>query len=291
MMNDTATAGQTAMQVFTYEGSPVSFNPTGENIMVNATEMARPFGKATKDFLKLQQTKEFIQVLSEGKKILSTDLVKVRYGKNGCTWMHEDVAIEFARWLSPKFAIWCNDRIKELLRSGITAVTDDELIAHAMLLLKDRVTDYGNRLGQAEVDLAVMSRKLEIAKNIAANNKRLAEYAHNILATSETTYTFTQLARELGFRSVSELTFELRGRGLIEYDRGLHMWAPAPFLANVVPPHFATAHFRRYGTDGTAVDEPYLVVTERGREFLHRTLNASEPVIDLTRELEEELRL
>lgn len=32
--------------------------------------------------------------------------------------MHEDVALEFARWLSPAFAIWCNDRIKELLMNG-----------------------------------------------------------------------------------------------------------------------------------------------------------------------------
>lgn len=32
--------------------------------------------------------------------------------------MHEDVALEFARWLSPMFAIWCNDRIKELLTEG-----------------------------------------------------------------------------------------------------------------------------------------------------------------------------
>lgn len=37
------------------------------------------------------------------------------------TWMHEDVAMEFARWLSPTFAIWCNDRIKELLKYGMTA--------------------------------------------------------------------------------------------------------------------------------------------------------------------------
>lgn len=34
--------------------------------------------------------------------------------------MHEDVALEFARWLSPMFAIWCNDRIKELLTKGHT---------------------------------------------------------------------------------------------------------------------------------------------------------------------------
>lgn len=33
--------------------------------------------------------------------------------------MHEDVALEFARWLSPQFAIWCNDRIKELFKEGV----------------------------------------------------------------------------------------------------------------------------------------------------------------------------
>lgn len=37
------------------------------------------------------------------------------------TFRHEDVALEFARWLSPVFAIWCNDRIKELVRHGMTA--------------------------------------------------------------------------------------------------------------------------------------------------------------------------
>src|SRR5690606_29415618 len=35
-------------------------------------------------------------------------------GREQGTWLHEDIAIEFARWLSPSFAIWCNDRIKDL---------------------------------------------------------------------------------------------------------------------------------------------------------------------------------
>lgn len=56
------------------------------------------------------------------KKIIPADIVKVMNGGNNYgTWMHEDVAIEFARWLSPTFAIWCNDRIKELIKFGITA--------------------------------------------------------------------------------------------------------------------------------------------------------------------------
>lgn len=118
------------LQIFQYNGSPVTFN-LGDSVMVNATEMAKPFGKRAKDWLKLQSAKEFIQTLSEGKNILSTDLVKVIYGDNGGTWMHEDVALEFARWLAPAFAIWCNDRIKELLTgnnaSTLTIETVDRL--------------------------------------------------------------------------------------------------------------------------------------------------------------------
>ncbi len=84
---------------------------------MNATQMAKPFGKRPIDWLKYQNSQEFIAALCEVRKITSADLVTVIKGGNGeqGTWMHEDVALEFARWLSPKFAIWCNDRIKELL--------------------------------------------------------------------------------------------------------------------------------------------------------------------------------
>ena len=44
------------------------------------------------------------------------------------TWLHEDVALEFARWLDPKFATWCNARIKELLKYGATALNPEDLL-------------------------------------------------------------------------------------------------------------------------------------------------------------------
>ena len=64
---------------FDYKGSQISFNK-GENVMINATEMAKSFGKSPKDFLKTEQTKQYINTLSEVKKILSSDLVKVMMG-------------------------------------------------------------------------------------------------------------------------------------------------------------------------------------------------------------------
>lgn len=115
---------QNLNKVFEYNGCPVTFC-SGDNVMINATEMAKPFGKTTKDWLRTKQAQEFIDSLSAVRHISLTGLIKIKQGGNDKssqgTWMHEDVAIEFARWLSPQFAIWCNDRIKELLKYGVTA--------------------------------------------------------------------------------------------------------------------------------------------------------------------------
>lgn len=108
------------IKIFDYNGNGVTFRKDG-SVMVNATEMAKPFGKLTADWLKNQSAKDFISELANMRNLLFADLVQVKQGSpenGGGTWMHEDVALEFARWLSPKFAIWCNDRIKELLTQG-----------------------------------------------------------------------------------------------------------------------------------------------------------------------------
>lgn len=129
------------IKVYEYEGTPVSFS-LGQGVMINATQMAKPFGDSKKPTFWLQNAsaKEFISTLGELRNRNSAELVKVTYGNNGGTWMHEDVAMEFARWLSPAFAIWCNDRIKELLMDGVTTVSDeDEVIAQAMRVLQERL--------------------------------------------------------------------------------------------------------------------------------------------------------
>lgn len=109
------TAGKTALQVYQYEGSEITFSQ-GMNVMVNATEMAKPFGKQPIRWLETSQSKDYINELSKLRKRSLADLVQVkRGGDHPGTWMHEDVALEFARWLSPRFGIWCNDVVKGLL--------------------------------------------------------------------------------------------------------------------------------------------------------------------------------
>ena len=107
--------------VFSYNGSAVSFRKEGD-LYINATEMAKPFGESKIPifWLRTQQSKEFMEALSEVRNLDIDALTKVENGgATPGTWMLEDVALEFARWLSPEFAIWCNDRVKELLINGV----------------------------------------------------------------------------------------------------------------------------------------------------------------------------
>lgn len=153
--------------VYSYKGSEISFM-SGENTMINATQMAKVFGKSPKDFLKTEQTKQFLASLSEVKKILSTDLVQVIYGDNGGTWMHEDVALEFARWLSPAFAIWCNDRIKELLKHGITATPQT---------IENILADPANGIKLLQALQVVQNSLNKKIQNLFANSKNIRMFA------------------------------------------------------------------------------------------------------------------
>lgn len=241
--------------VYDYKGSQISFI-SGENVMVNATQMAKFFGKSTKDFLKTEQTKRFIAALSEVKKILSTDLVRVVYGDNGGTWMHEDVALEFARWLNPAFAIWCNDRIKELLKTGVTTVSnDDEAIAYAMQVLN-------KRLEQTRQEKAMLEQQNNYLTTEIKQSAPKVKYYDDCLQ-SVNTLTTTQVAKQIGL-DAEKLHKKLKEIGVIYRQSGqwlLH----SPYSTWGLHATRTQTYTRSDGSTGTSI---YTVWTEKGRRFI-----------------------
>jgi hypothetical protein len=101
--------------VFIYNNRAITFQK-GENVMINATQMAKPFDSNPHDFLRLISTLKYIDALTNTGKPLSSIIQIVRDGSDSGTWMNEKIAIEFAQWLSPEFSIWCNTRISELVK-------------------------------------------------------------------------------------------------------------------------------------------------------------------------------
>lgn len=188
------------LQLFDYNGNNVSFRKENEHVFVNATEMAKPFLKRPVDYLQNQQTIDFIEELSKVRKSTLADLVRVtKGGNNPGTWMHEDVALEFARWLNPAFAIWCNDRIKELVKFGITATPQTlENIANNPDLLIQLATALKTERANKEI----LERKAFLQEQELTKQAPKVEYYNEVLQ-SQSTYNINQIAKELGTSAVT----------------------------------------------------------------------------------------
>lgn len=125
---------------FEYNGSKITFSFSEKYVMVNATKMSKPFGKFPADWLRQKSSKEYVVAVSSDTQIPISQLIITKKGNDGTeqgTWMHKDVAMEFARWLAPVFGLWCNRRIEELLTTGNTELTSYDIPAPTYDVVKD----------------------------------------------------------------------------------------------------------------------------------------------------------
>lgn len=94
---------------------------------VNGTAMCNANRVLINDWLRLKQTKAYNVQLSIETGIPVSKLTEVRKGgdssKQG-TWLHPLLALNLGRWISPKFAIWCDRHIKVLIETGYTAIAE-----------------------------------------------------------------------------------------------------------------------------------------------------------------------
>lgn len=264
---------------FDYQGYPISFN-NDNGVMVNATNMAKPFGKVAKDWLRTKQTQEFITSLSAVRQICPTDLVQIKQGGNEQgTWMHEDVALEFARWLSPQFAIWTNIKIKELLTQGVATVSnDDETIAKAMDILYQRLEQAKKEKLQLQTKIDTQQELIETQESELKTQAPKVEYYDQVLQ-SQSTMTTTQVANMIG-TTAEKLNKSLKACGFLYYQSG--QWLLRSPYSGMGLHKVRTQHFTRY--DGSIGTNSYTVYTEQGRRFLSLLANNN---FNLTKTLKE----
>jgi hypothetical protein len=105
---------------FVYNDQEINFSHRGSrNVMVNATEMAKMFGKKVHDFLSNENTKNFINsCLKNGNSRFlnlksEEDLISSR--QRSGTWMHRILALKFAAWLDSDFELWVFSTIDQII--------------------------------------------------------------------------------------------------------------------------------------------------------------------------------
>ena len=89
--------------------------------------------------ISLLATTDFLVEYSSVTGIPATELLIIKQGgtEQG-TWASQDIALEFARWCSPKFAVWCNQQIKELLTKGTVSIKTPQTYKEALLALIEK---------------------------------------------------------------------------------------------------------------------------------------------------------
>ena len=159
----------------------VSFRNDG---YLHATEIASHFGKAAKDYLKTEQTQEYSSALAEnlskGRKIPleENQLVIVKHGGNNRgTWLHPKLAIHFARWLDPKFAVWCDEQIEHIIAGSLKL----EPVQPVLPQLNDElVLSIGRVLLHAQDMRLFVNRYLPAFENLGiTNHGALWSYVHD----------------------------------------------------------------------------------------------------------------
>lgn len=187
--------------IFDYQGNNIPFELTGNDVMINATEMAKPFKKRITDWKRLPSTQEYLNALLKVGFSHLDQLIISEWGGSHIegtrgTWMHRLVAIEFARWLSPEFSIWCNMKIDELINQGY-ALRDAEI------------------------------QKLQFQ---LSQVQPQVDYYNRVLQNTETLYTTRDICQELGL-GISNKQFikELISRGY-GYRDGKKFYLKSPWV-------------------------------------------------------------
>ena len=256
------------VQIFSYNDQSVSFKEFNGKVFVNATTMAKPFGKRTVDWLQNQQTSAFLTELAVVRKSTSADLVHVTKGGTPTeqgTWMHEDVALEFARWLSPAFAIWCNDRIKELLRHGFTA-TDSKL--EDMLGNPDLLIGLATQLKEERAAKQLLEQQFYIHTAQLEKAAPKVQYHDQVLQSTEL-IPINVIAKELGLSAVT-LNKILNSLNVI-YRSGETWVLYSRFQNRGYTGTKTTSYTDSLGNSRTSIHTYW---TEKGRLFIHQVVDA-----------------
>ena len=175
---------------FEYEGIKIEFG-IGEAVWMNATEIAKHHGKLIGNWSRNSSTEEYITALKtryanshNGKK--QEFLMIYQGGSFQGTWIHQKLALRFAQWLNPDFAVWVDEKIEELLTTGKVELKTEQS-------LPDLPKNYVEALRR----LADSEEARMIAEAQAEENQEKAEIVDLIVETGDN-YSMKQAANALG---------------------------------------------------------------------------------------------
>lgn len=296
------------LKIFEYNDMPISFitNDDGEP-MVNATEMAKAFGKNIKHWFSNQSTIDYIKSYVELKGIkVMGGIPPITYNKTSLsksypsligvikgnfsdnrkqgTFLCRGLSIEFARWLSPSFAIWCDERILEYLQLGFTASDD-------VLLQMQSDPDFAKKMAEEltverEKNRVLEEHNTQLLTEAEENRPKVNFYENiqevNRKAKKQKTYTITKVGSRLKANPQYLNKLLINNKVIVRVENGFDVhpdYADAniayPKLLALKPKHEESDEYDSY--DEIATHQQYLTYTEAGVELINNLLMQNPP--------------
>lgn len=249
---------------FDYKGNQISFE-RGNDVMVNLTAMAKPYpNKNLTNIINSQEIRDYCNSLTKLQNYSLADLLIVkRGGDNPGTWAHRLVAIRVAQKLNSDLAVWVDMKIEELMRTGVTTVSnDDEAIAYAMQVLNKRLEQTRQEKAMLEQQNNYLTTEIKQSAPKVKQSAPKVKYYDDCLQ-SVNTLTTTQVAKQIGL-DAEKLHKKLKEIGVIYRQSGqwlLH----SPYSTWGLHATRTQTYTRSDGSTGTSI---YTVWTEKGRRFI-----------------------
>lgn len=154
--------------------------------------------------------------------------------------------------------------LKEIRKNGGYIATSEEDDAEMILAKALKVADATIKRKEQQL----LEQKQQIDKQIKTINKMkpLADYTKEVLQ-SDSTYTLTQVSKDLGFKSVYKF-LDWANKNIL-YKQS-NQWMPTAKYSN--KDYFKTRTTKYFKSDGTIGTKMSTVITEKGREFLHNLI-------------------
>ena len=213
------------------------------------------------------QPSKMVDSIDDEEKLMGTLFLS---GQNREAWfLTEDglyeVLMQSRKPIAKEFKKGVKTILKEIRKNGGYIATNEDDDAEMILAKALKIADATIKRKEQQL----LEQKKQIDKQIKTINKMkpLAEYCSEVLQ-SDSTYTLTQVSKDLGFKSVYKFLDWANKKILYKQS---NQWMPTSKYSD--KDYFKTRTTKYFKSDGTIGTKMSTVVTEKGREFLHNLIS------------------
>ena len=231
---------------------------TAENPLFLAKDIA--------EMINHSDVSKMVRMVDDNEKV--ANIVPTLGGNQQSWFLTEDglyeVLMQSRKPIAKEFKKGVKEILKSIRKNGGYIATSEDDDAEMILAKALKIADATIKRKEQQL----LEQKKQIDKQIKTINKMkpLADYTKEVLQ-SDSTYTLTQVSKDLGFKSVYKF-LDWANKNIL-YKQS-NQWMPTAKYSG--KDYFKTRTTKYFKSDGTIGTKMSTVVTEKGREFLHNLI-------------------